>query len=319
MLGVGLVTNFSTARDFAKMGASSSQQFRQALQRGDEDAALFLYHSHPDLRGLNPTKCYGVIRKTTLLHYSVKRGFFQLFKEFLVNGANPNAENYKKQSVVHEICITTQRGDQTITETRAEMLQFLINFCTDPIKACPDAPGPLSPQLLNLNKQDSAFNTPLHLAAASGLLKCVEIFLFHGAQVHILNIAGQTPFDCARVAHHEDIMSLLEPKMVFSHSKDSDLLKLKPDTLRQESYQGMQEQDLQKIKDTLVLQMSSLLGVSLSNATALLHAFGWAQGLLISAWFEDPKAACDQAKIQLPIGHQTSLTEGGTSRQVSIE
>lgn len=319
MLGVGLVTNFSTARDFAKMGASSSQQFRQALQRGDEDAALFLYHSHPDLRGLNPTKCYGVIRKTTLLHYSVKRGFFQLFKEFLVNGANPNAENYKKQSVVHEICITTQRGDQTITETRAEMLQFLINFCTDPIKACPDAPGPLSPQLLNLNKQDSAFNTPLHLATASGLLKCVEIFLFHGAQVHILNIAGQTPFDCARVAHHEDIMSLLEPKMVFSHSKDSDLLKLKPDTLRQESYQGMQEQDLQKIKDTLVLQMSSLLGVSLSNATALLHAFGWAQGLLISAWFEDPKAACDQAKIQLPIGHQTSLTEGGTSRQVSIE
>ena len=224
MLGVGLVTNLALCEGFAKMGASSSQQFRQALQRGDEDTALFLYHSHPDLHGLNPTKCYGVIRKTTLLHYSVKRGFFQLFREFLVNGANPNAENYKKQSVVHEICITTQ-SDQTVAETRAEMLQFLINFCTDPTKACPDAPGPLSPQLLNLNKQDSAFNTPLHLAAASGLLKCVEIFLFHGAQVHVLNIAGQTPFDCARVAHHEDIMSLLEPKMVFSHSKDSDLLK----------------------------------------------------------------------------------------------
>lgn len=301
------------------MGAAASRQFRQALQRGDEGAALSLYHSIADLHSLNPSKRYGIIRKTTPLHYAAKRGFVQLFKEFLVNGGDPNAENYKKQSLVHEICITTHGDDQTVAEIRAEMLQFLITFCTDPVQACPDAPEPLRPQLLNLNKQDSTFNTPLHLAAASGLLRCVEILLSHGALTHIQNIAKQTPIDCAEASHHEEIMSLLEPKMVFSHSKDSDLLKFKPDALRQESYQGMQEQDLQEIKDALVLQMSSLLGVSLFNATALLHAFGWSQELLITAWFEDPRAACDQAKIQLPLGHQASLTEGTASRQMSIE
>ena len=298
------------------MGAVSSRQFRQALQTGDEDGALQLYHSKEDLQTLNPSKSYGIVRKTSPIHYAAKRGFTKLFKEFLINGADPNTENYKKQSVLHEVCKTNHGNDARVADDRAEMLQFLVDFCTNPSLVCSQAPRPLKPWVLDVNKQDTTLNTPLHLAATSGLQKCVEILLSHGAGTHVENIAKQTPFDCAEASHQPDIMAVLEPKMVFSPSRDANVLKLKPDALRQESYRGMREQELQEIKDSLVLQMSSLLGVSLFNAAALLQCHGWSQELLINAWFEDPQAACERAKIKLPLGHQASLTEVG---QVSIE
>ncbi len=301
------------------MGVASAKQFRQALHNGDEDAAIDLYHSLEDLRDLNPSKSDGMIRKTTPMHYAAKRGFSRLFKEFLANGGSPNVENHKKQSVVHELCKTTHASDPTVEETRAEMLQFLIDFCTTPTKVCSDTSKPLKPQLLDLNKQDRTLNTPLHLAAISGLTRCVEILIAHGALTNTENVAKQTPFDCAEAASQQPIMAMLEPMMVFSHSKGASALKFKSDDLRQESYQGMREQELQEVKDSLVLHMSSLLGLPLSSSTALLHAYGWSQDLLINTWFEDAQAACDKAKIRLPLGHQFSLTEASGSRQVSME
>ena len=310
----GYLSLFSSTQ----MGVVSSRQFRQALRNGDEDEALHFYHSRDDLKALNPSKSHGIINKTTPLHYAAKRGFARLFKEFLINGGNPNTENYKKQSVAHALCILPHSSNPSAAETRAEMLQFLITFCEDPLKVCPDSQKPLQPQLLNLNKQDRALNTPLHLAATSGLTKCVEILLSHNAAIQVENIAGQTPFDCAEVSRSDEIVAILEPKMVFAATKESTFLSLKPNALRQESYQGMREQELQEIKDTMVLQMTGLLGVSLSQAAALLQAFGWSQELLIGAWFENPQAACEQAKVKLPIGHQVSLTEG-YAQQASIE
>lgn len=300
------------------MGVVSSRQFRKALRSGDEDAALHYYHSLDDLKTLDPSKSHGIIYKTTPLHYAAKRGFARLFKEFLMNGGNPNTENYKKQSVVHELCILTHPSGQSMADTRAEMLQLLIAFCSDPLSVSPTPHRPLQPQTLRLDKQDRALNTPLHLAATSGLTKCVELLLSHDAATDLVNIAGQTPFDCAEAARNDKIVALLEPKMVFSATKESTFLSLKPNALRQESYQGMREQELQEIKDTMVLQMTGLLGVTLSQSAALLQAFGWSQEILIGAWFENPQAACDQAKIKLPFGHQFSLTEGD-ARQMSVE
>ena len=303
------------------MGVVSSRKFRKALRTGDEDAALHFYHSLEDLRSLNPSKSHGIIYKTTPLHYAAKRGFARLFKEFLMNGGNPNTENYKRQSVVHELCILTHSSSSnpSMADTRAEMLQLLITFCSDPLSVCPASQQLLQPQLLSLSKQDRALNTPLHLAATSGLTKCVEILLSHDAATDAENIAGQTPFDCAEAAHNDAIVAMLEPKMVFSATtKESTFLSLKPNALRQESYQGMREQELQEIKDTMVLQMTGLLGVTLSQSAALLQAFGWSQEILIGAWFENPQAACEQAKIKLAVGHQISLTEGD-ARQMSVE
>ena len=326
------------------MGTASSRQFRHALQKGDEEAALALYLSREDLRPLNPSKLVGIVRRTSPMHYAAKRGFARLFREFVLRGGDPNAENYARQSVVHEICTAPNGSEASVGKNRADMLEFLITFCAAPTQPSP-SPQPdersrveelaelaiaveeaggvpeeprSKPQPLLLSKQDSALNTPLHLAATSGLSRCVELLLAYGAATNTENIAKQTPLDCAEASGHADIVALLEPKVVFSPSQSSRLLKLKQPFLQQESYLGVTEQELQETQDALILQMSSLLGVPMATSTALLQAHGWSKELLVRAWFQDSKAACDRAKVRLPLAHQTSLLDR-VARQLSVE
>ena len=326
------------------MGTASSRQFRHALQKGDEEAALALYLSREDLRPLNPSKLVGIVRRTSPMHYAAKRGFARLFREFMLRGGDPNAENYARQSVVHEICTAPNGSEASVGKNRADVLEFLITFCAAPTQPSPSPqPGERSrveelaelaisveeaegvpeeprskPQPLLLSKQDSALNTPLHLAATSGLSRCVELLLAYGAATNTENIAKQTPLDCAEASGHADIVALLEPKVVFSPSQSSRLLKLKQPFLQQESYLGVTEQELQETKDHLTLQMYALLGVPMTTATALLQAHGWSKELLVQAWFQDSQAACDRAKVRLPFTHQTSLLDG-VARQLSVE
>lgn len=302
------------------MGIIASRQFKKALQSGSEEAALQLYHSNDELWSMDPSRRYGLVNKTTPLHYAARKEFKQLFKEFMINGGNPNAENYLKQSVVHEICTSTRGADPSVDSIRADMLLFLISFCTDPKATCPEVYKDLKPQLLNLNKQDSSLNTPLHLAATSGLLLCARILTDHRALITYTNIADQTPLDCAAESHHDALVSLLEVKVVFAAAPRSSVALMKvPEALRQESYQGMRENDLQVTRDELIIEASSALGTSLTDTAALLQAYGWSKVLLVEAWLENTEAVCKKAKIQLPVRRQLSLASGIGSRQLSIE
>eukprot|EP00731_Ephydatia_muelleri_P018044 Em0011g84a len=302
------------------MGLIASRQFKRALQSSSEEAALQLYHNNEELRSMDPSRRYGLVNKTTPLHYAARKEFKQLFKEFMINGGNPNAENYLKQSVVHEICTSIHGTEPSVDSSRADMLLFLISFCTDPSTTCLGVNKTLRPQLLNLNKQDSSLNTPLHLAAASGLLLCARILIDHGAVVTCTNIANQTPLDCAADRHHDAIVALLEAKVVFAESPRSFLaLKKIPDTLRQESYQGMRENDIQVARNELITETSSALGTSMTDSAALLQAYGWSKVLLVEAWLENTEAVCKKARIQLPVRRQLSIASGGGSRQLSIE
>ena len=302
------------------MGLIASRQFKRALQSSSEEAALQLYHNNEELRSMDPSRRYGLVNKTTPLHYAARKEFKQLFKEFMINGGNPNAENYLKQSVVHEICTSIHGTEPSVDSSRADMLLFLISFCTDPKTTCFGVNKTLRPQLLNLNKQDSSLNTPLHLAAASGLLLCARILIDHGAVVTCTNIANQTPLDCAADRHHDAIVALLEAKVVFAESSLSSLaLRKIPDTLRQESYQGMRENDIQFARNELITETSSALGTSMTDSAALLQAYGWSKVLLVEAWLENTEAVCKKARIQLPVRRQLSIASGGGSRQLSIE
>eukprot|EP00731_Ephydatia_muelleri_P018045 Em0011g85a len=280
------------------MGLIASRQFKRALQSSSEEAALQLYHNNEELRSMDPSRRYGLVNKTTPLHYAARKEFKQLFKEFMINGGNPNAENYLKQSVVHEICTSIHGTEPSVDSSRADMLLFLISFCTDPNTTCFGVNKTLRPQLLNLNKQDSSLNTPLHLAAASGLLLCARILIDHGAVVTCTNIANQTPLDCAADRHHDAIVALLEAK---------------------ESYQGMRENDIQFARNELITETSSALGTSMTDSAALLQAYGWSKVLLVEAWLENTEAVCKKARILLPVRRQLSIASGGGSRQLSIE
>lgn len=58
-------------------------------------------------------------------------------------------------------------------------------------------------------------NVALHYAAASGLQKCVELLVAHGAGLFLENRDRLTPCDLAVRAAHHDVATFLESRMVF--------------------------------------------------------------------------------------------------------
>ena len=304
------------------MGSSHSRLFRQALQSGDEQKALDLYHSVKELSALNPSQSSGVLKgKVTPLHLAAKRGFKSLFREFMLNGGKATVEDGRGRTVVHVLCSAANGRETEVGECRAEMLQLLIDNCTHPHKFSSSSEGAaqIKPQLLDLNKQDRALNTPLHLAATSGLHRCVEILLSHGVVTYHTNIAGQTAFACAEAAGNKNIVALLEPRMVFTVSPASLMICNKPSTLRLESYEGVRQQDLVSIKEKLIQSTAEQLSIPLPSAEELLHHFGWSRQLLVDSWLEDPLRCCQQAKVRLPVARQASLVSETTNRQNSVQ
>lgn len=301
------------------MGGTQSKQFFQALKDSNEQKAVTLYRSSEELNSLDPNKPYGLFyRSVTPLHLSAKLGFLELFKLFMTNGGRAEHLDGRRQSVVHHICRTINGNYSIIDEIRADMLSFLINVCTAPEQTCPGRS--LSRQLVNLNGQDKALNTPLHLAAGSGLVQCAQILLDHGALVHLTNIAGQTAFVVAEAAGYTNIVKLLEPKMVFSDTPETALVVQKPTPLRLESYQGVETDDIQILKTELIEHTASILDIPVLSAQQLLQHYGWSQQLLVDAWLDDPMKLCQMAKVKLSVGRQTSLVaEVAVMRQISRE
>lgn len=301
------------------MGGSQSKQFFQALKDVNQEKAIELYQSSEELKRLDPNKPYGLFhRSVTPLHLSAKLGFLDLFKLFMTRGGRADHLDGRKQTVVHHICRTFSGNDSLVDQNRAEMLIFLIDVCTAPEKVCPDKS--LARQLLNLNRQDKALNTPLHLAAGSGLYRCTQILLSHGAVVSLTNIAGQTPFMVAETMGHTEIVKILEPKMVFTNTSDAALIVQKPTTLRLESYVGVEKDDIHKMKTEIIELTATVLDIPILAAQQLLQHYSWSQQLLVDAWLDDPTKVCETAKVKLPMGRQTSLmAEAITLRQSSRE
>ena len=303
------------------MGGTQSKLFFRAMKEPNEDNALKIYRSSEEFKELlDPNHPYGLFstRSITPLHLTAKRGFVELFKLFMINGGNATYVDRRKQTVVHHVCTGSNGTDPASDQKKAEMLQFLIDICTSPDRVCPDKK--INRQLVNLNGQDRTLNTPLHLAAGSGLVQCVQILIDHGAIVHIANIAGQTAFKAAEAAGHSDVVALLEPKMVFTITPESALIVRKPETLRLESYQGMPTEDIQAVKRDIIQHTASILDLPLTATEQLLQHYSWSQQLVVDAWLDDPLKVCDNAKIKLPVGRQTSLiVEQSIMKQSSKE
>jgi ankyrin repeat/IBR domain-containing protein 1 len=302
------------------MGGTQSKAFFRALKDPNEERALSIYRSSEELRAnLNPNHKYGIFaRSVTPLHLVAKRGFLELFKSFMINGGSPTYLDGRNKTVAHHICLTSYGTLSEIDRVRADMLKFLIDICTDPSSICPDKELPR--HLLDLNKQDRALNTPLHLAAGSGLIECAKILINHGAVVHIINIAGQTPFNAAELAGHTEIMKLLEPKMVFTITPETAMIGQKPSTLRLESYIGMPTEDMKAIKNEIVTHCAAILDVPALLAEQLLQHYSWSQQLLIDSWLDDPVNTCKVAKVQLPANVEDEAKEMMMSlRQISRE
>ena len=295
------------------MGAAVSLQFQQALRNGDEITALQLYHSSPELKKLNVNKVYKLSQtRSTPIHYAAKRGLLDIYKEFLLQGGDPTVTNGKGETSIHLICTCTNAAiDPVECDRRATMLSFTIDYCREKKQL-----------IVGLTFVDRSLNSPLHIAATSGLVKCVEILVANDAFIlGQKNIAGQTPLDCAQNAPNKAaIAAILEPLMVFaSNEKSTAELAVKPRFLKQESYRPYSENRLKLLREEIMSQVTESLGLSKVNAESLLEANGWSAQIVVEKWTNDCASLCYQTGVQIvdnslvkpkrSLKQQSSITE----------
>ncbi len=175
--------------------------------------------------------------------------------------------------------------------------------------------GPCLPtgqrERVEVNAKDDTGCTALHYAALSGLKKCVEYLLAHGADPYSENKSGLTPCDLAMRENHHDIALLLESKMVFSGTPDelSSAGRRASVYETEEVYSGLRAQDLQEAKDQLIVETADMLHIPLFTAEALLRHSEWSREVLLESWMRDPVSMCQVAGVQPPF---SALQHRGT-------
>nr|XP_023024193.1 ankyrin repeat and IBR domain-containing protein 1-like [Leptinotarsa decemlineata] len=284
------------------MGSTSSK-FKKYLQHGDEYAAMQIYQNSPELKkNLDPNLSYGENHNhNTALHYAAKHGMKHLLRAFLNElGGNPNKKNGMNETVLHTACQLNQTKSFSAQERRAACVQLLLFWRGVPLNNG-------SREKVDLATQDKEGNTALHWAAQTGLKRCVELLLTHGAPLFIENNDKLTPCDLAMRGSHHDIARLLESRMVFLVNEDEIVNE-------QEVYSGLRSQDLQEAKDQLLVDTSDMLKIPLFTAEALLRNNEWSRELLLEKWMRDPVECCQLAGVQAP----SSVLQHASSIESSI-
>ncbi|KAJ8942883.1 hypothetical protein NQ314_009900 [Rhamnusium bicolor] len=284
------------------MGSTSSK-FKKYLQHGDEFAAMQIYQSSPDLRkNLDPNLSYGENHNhNTALHYAAKHGMKHLLRTFLNDlGGNPNKKNGLNETVLHCACQLNQTKSFSAQERRAACVQLLLYW-----KGVSLNNG--GREKVDLSAQDKEGNTALHWAAQTGLKKCVELLLAHGAPLFVENNDKLTPCDLAMRGSHHDIARLVGEQITLMVNEDQI-------SNEQEVYSGL-SQDLREYKDQLLVDTSDMLKIPLFTAEALLGitvsktyiklmikrvSLEWSRELLLEKWMRDPVECCQLAGVQAP-------------------
>jgi ankyrin repeat/IBR domain-containing protein 1 len=159
------------------MGSSSSK-FKKYLQHGDEYAAMQVYQSSPELRrGLEPNYSYGDHHAhNTPLHYASRHGMKHLIRAFLNDlDGDPNRRNAFGQTSLHCVCNVSRQKSPNALERRAYSVILLLSW-RGPVR-----PSTGERERVEVNARDDFGYTALHYGAQSGLRKCIEYLLAHGA------------------------------------------------------------------------------------------------------------------------------------------
>eukprot|EP00731_Ephydatia_muelleri_P020033 Em0012g858a len=300
------------------MGGSGAKLV-SSLKDMKTSEALALWEGCQELKEkFKPNTPIGWKRRDALMHLVTRAGAKDLLRHLLQQGGDPFVTNANDETPIHIVC-TSITNDSTAQTERAELLTLLLDKIPEASReeayeVIPESGSDGSPityveDKWNLGVRDKARNTPLHLAAASGLQNCVETLLDHGAPLFARNIAGQTPCEAAAQAKHEDIAKLLECKMVMESTMDKS--DLQPTTLerRKASHNTASLQLLQK---QIVQGITDALEIAEFPAEALLKAYGWSGDLVTEAWKQDSYAACQKA------GLSREMLEGNRRREVSM-
>jgi len=323
------------------MGGVESR-FQTLLLEGKTEEAMSMWHNNPEnlqqiFRPNAPIK--GSPYRDNSLHCSARHGMKILMHEFLEKGADPFSRNDNGETAMHIVC-RTARGSSRTSKRQADLLFLLLDKIPE---VCLEGSYPTTADLgskggrsglaetwpalrgsaqqqedsledkLHLGIQDKARNTPLHLAAASGLLSCVELLLAHGAPLFVQNVAGQTPCDVAWEAKQLIIAKQLESKMVLTGEREQESRPIS--RLRNKSFHNTQT--LKRLKKDIVENVAEKLSIAEFPAQALLMAYGWSEDLVVEAWKQDREEACNKAGID-PV-QCSSIPSGSPLSSLSLK
>ena len=149
------------------------------------------------------------------------------------------------------------------------------------------------PSRETINIQDQSGRTALHHAARRGRRKIVDLLLEAGADERILNHSSMTPADEAQQGGAATIASHIESKTIFHHLQ----IKMQSScylhtSLRDIEGKGLILQDIRSEKDGALIEMSTMLGVDLWTAEALLRFFKWDKTKTANEFLSNPHNTC---------------------------
>lgn len=198
---------------FDSIGPSPVRALRAAIANYDEPKAIQIYQQrHRNgvclQQDMHPSLPFpGADNGDTPLHLASLAAMKDLLLLFLDRGGNPNSTNVQQESALHCVC---KRSD--LPAERLFCLEALLSWRGMEING--ESEG------VSVNAIDSEGNTPLHNAAASGLVNCVDKLLARGAVISLVNRDQLTPCDVAHAANHVELANRLECEMVFEAPSD---------------------------------------------------------------------------------------------------
>eukprot|EP00731_Ephydatia_muelleri_P020036 Em0012g861a len=283
------------------MGGSLESKLVSLLQEKKLKEALELWIDNPELqKTINPNACIKSLNGDTPLHCAARYGSKPILWLLLSKGGDPFVRNAKGETPMHIVC-TSSKHDSITNAVQSDLLEVLLTKipevtgdATYDILSCEE--GDLDAKVeyednLNLGVVDKKSDTPLHMAAASGLITCVEILLAHGAPLHVRNAAGQTPCDVAVQAKQLIIAKLLESRMVLRHQSNSEVL--------------LNDKKKEKIHA--------------SAAEALLQTYGWSEKDVVATWESDRAEACMTAGLAVSTAPAYVKTKSVTEHEDTIK
>ncbi|XP_052439593.1 ankyrin repeat and IBR domain-containing protein 1-like isoform X1 [Carassius gibelio] len=288
---------------------NTATKFRKALISGDEVLACQLYESNPQFKeALEPNTSYGEpYQHNTPLHYASRHAMTCLIRYFLFyKDGNPNKCNVHNETALHLLCMGPQillsegalqpriSRPQEDEQKRAECLQMILQWTGAKLDK-----GEY--ERANVNATDNKKSTCLHYAAAAGMKNCVELLVKNNADLFVENEDRETPCDCAEKRHHKELALSLESQMVFSRDAGAQEIEAEYAALDQrEQYEGLNLQDLRRLKDMLIVETADMLQAPLFTAEALLRAHDWDREKLLEDWMSNAEDCCQRSGVQMP-------------------
>ncbi|XP_059909835.1 ankyrin repeat and IBR domain-containing protein 1-like isoform X1 [Gadus macrocephalus] len=287
---------------------NTATKFRKALVNGDELLSCQLYEGNPQFKeAMDPNTSYGEpYQHNTALHYAARHAMTRLLRSFIFSkDGNPNKRNVHNETALHLLCmgphilggegplhprITRPYEDE---RRRADCLQVILAWTGAKLDQ-----GEY--ESADINATDNRKNTCLHYAAASGLKTCVEYLVQREADLFAENERRETPCDCAEQHRHTELALSLESQMVFSPAPEAEGIDAEYAALdHRELYEGLQPQDLRRLKDMLIVETADMLQAPLFTAEALLRAHDWDREKLLEAWMTNAEACCQRSGVQM--------------------